>query len=461
MRSSIRWAALLVLITAPAAAAAAAPAYPPLPEAFSSFGAAVADGHVYVYGGHTGTTHTYSTASVTGKFRRLNLARPELGWGELPGQLGLQGLALVAHQGKLIRVGGMQPRNAPGSKADNVSVASCAAFDPKTKQWTALPDLPAGRSSHDAVVVGDALIVVGGWQMKGQGEKSVWHDTALLLDLAKPDAQWEAVPQPFERRALQLAALGGKVYVICGMNSENEMEKEVTVFDPASKRWTCLASLPGPIMNGFTPAAAVLGDALHVSPADGKLYRLNAKQDAWDEVDKLATKRIVHRMVPAAADLLLVLGGATKGGNVAACEAIEPSCCALPGAKTPAAPGTQTLCPIMTQVTVEAESKEVEYQGVKIKLCCSTCVRKWNADPEAYLDVALLPQLKGVALPKRALAQVNCPVYTDRVVSAQDPSAEYKGKTIYFFNQSARKRFLANPEQYANPKVLPQLAGAQ
>src|SRR5689334_10281762 len=76
------------------------PSYPPLPESFSSFGAAICDGFVYVYGGHVAKTHTYSTAAVTGKFRRLNLADPKA-WQELPPGPGLQGLALVSHAGKL------------------------------------------------------------------------------------------------------------------------------------------------------------------------------------------------------------------------------------------------------------------------------------------------------------------------------------------------------------------------
>jgi hypothetical protein len=53
--------ASVILLLALAAAPKPPAAYPPLPEAFSSFGAAVADGHVYVYGGHTARTHLYST----------------------------------------------------------------------------------------------------------------------------------------------------------------------------------------------------------------------------------------------------------------------------------------------------------------------------------------------------------------------------------------------------------------
>ena len=67
------------------------PAFPPLPTAVSSFGAAVDGGFLYVYGGHAGATHTYSTETASGKFRRLDLAKPAKGWEELAGGTPLQG----------------------------------------------------------------------------------------------------------------------------------------------------------------------------------------------------------------------------------------------------------------------------------------------------------------------------------------------------------------------------------
>src|SRR5688500_5501399 len=107
------------LMTAPAAAAGPTPTeprgYPPVPRAVSSFGAAVSDGWLYVYGGHCARTHQYSTEAVVGTFHRLKLSNPKA-WEELPGGPPLQGLALVAHGGKIYRVGGMQPRNKPGEK---------------------------------------------------------------------------------------------------------------------------------------------------------------------------------------------------------------------------------------------------------------------------------------------------------------------------------------------------------
>jgi len=459
MRLWILPAALILAVGLHADEPAKKAAYPDLPEAVSSLGAAYLDGHVYVYGGHSGKTHAYSTETVSGKFHRLDLANPAKGWQNLPGGPAVQGLALVAHGGKLYRVGGMQPRNAAGEKADNHSLASCAVYDPAAKKWDALPDLPKGRSSHDAAVVGDKLIVAGGWCLNGKDGKSEWHDTLLVLDLAQKSPKWESVPQPFKRRALNLAGQDRKVYVVGGMTPDNEMDKSVDVYDVAAKRWSTVPQLPGGVMNAFTPAACVAGGRLLVGPSDGKVYRLAEKRDGWEEVATLEHQRMVHRLVPAGEKTVLALGGGSKAGNVAKVEAIDPTGRAR-AVETPKAsdrPGEQVFCPIMTTVPINANARDVEYKGVTIKICCSTCIKKWNAEPEAYLDVALLPQLKGMALPKRAIEQVRCPVYTDRVVSSKDLTVDYKGVKVYLFNETAKTKFLAEPEKYADPKVLPQL----
>lgn len=433
------------------------PAFPAMPEAFSSFGAAVAGDYVYVYGGHIGKTHTYSTEAVTGKFRRLNLTNPSSGWEELPAGPGLQGLALVAHKGQLYRIGGMQPRNKPGEPSDNISVKTVARFDPRAMKWTDMPELPAGRSSHDAVAVGDLIVVVGGWAMGGKSGKNPYHETTLIMDLSAKTPEWTALPQPFKRRALNVAALEGKVYAVGGMSWENEVEKTCDVLDLKTKKWAVAPSLPGAVLNGFTPAAATQDGKVFASPPDGKVYRLSDTKDAWIEVAALDGKRMVHRIVPFGEDKLLSLGGtSSKTGNLARVELIEPACCA-PKTIAKLNPGVQNFCPIMTTTPIDDEGREVEYNGVKIKLCCATCVKKFKAEPEAYLNVALLPQLKDMKLPERKIAQKFCPVYTDRVVSSKDPSAEYKGATVYFFNETAKARFLANPEPFVNAAILPQL----
>lgn len=318
----------------PAADSGEVPGYPALPRAVSSFGAVVADGWLYVYGGHCVRAHQYSTEAVVGTFHRLQLAGPR-NWEELPSGPPAQGLALVAHEGKVYRIGGMQPRNKPGEKADNHSLSSCARFDPATRKWEDLPELPEARSSHDAAVVGDHLVVVGGWKLTGAGQAPEWHTTSLVLNLKQRPLKWEAVKQPFQRRALTTTAHGGKVYVIGGLGPDSGVELTVTIYDPQKKAWAAGPDIPGPQRNGFTPASCVADGRLYVSAGDGRLFRLAAPGDAWEEAGRLQVPRIVHRMVAVPNNRLLALGGSSKGNPVALTEVITPS---RPEGRLPARP---------------------------------------------------------------------------------------------------------------------------
>lgn len=312
----------LTAVLASASAHADPPVYPDLPAAVSSFGAAVVGDHVYVYGGHIGHAHNYSTETTLGDFRRLSLTKPEK-WEDLPGGPKLQGLSLVAHKGKLYRVGGMQPQNAKTEKTDTKSQAGCAVYDPATKKWADVEPLPEPRSSHDAAVLGDTLYVFGGWRLNGKDGKSEWHDHGWALDLADPKAKWRKIDQPFRRRALTVAAHAGKVCVIGGLNAKGETEPAVDVYDPKAGTWSAGPPLPGEKSNGFTPASAVLDGRLYVTPADGKVYVFSEKGDAWTEVDRLKEKRFVARMVPAPGSRLVVLAGASPGGLLKTVEVIE------------------------------------------------------------------------------------------------------------------------------------------
>ena len=293
---------------------------PNLPVAVSSLGAIASDGYLYTYGGHAGKTHSYDTKTVIGTFQRVKLDGGAK-WEELPGGPILQGMNLAAHGGKIYRVGGMQPRNAPGEASDNNSVTDVARFDPKVGKWETLPALPAGRSSHDVVVTGDKLVVVGGWNQKGKGQKAEWHETALVMDLAAKSPEWKAIPQPFKRRALTAAAIGSKVYVIAGLG-EKASEPTVNVLDLDSGKWTSGPSIPGEKV-GFSPAAGVVGGRVIVNTFEGPIYRLSTAGNAWEKVGAAEHKRMVGRLVPFGADSVVLVGGADGTGNVAETEVIK------------------------------------------------------------------------------------------------------------------------------------------
>lgn len=322
MLTRITYLAALVLGVSASAAepTPSKPEFPAMPKAVSSFGAIECDGYLYLYGGHAGKTHSYDTESVLGTFHRIKLDGGTK-WEELPGGPIAQGMNLATHGGKVYRVGGMQPRNKPGDPADNISLAECARFDPKTKKWENLPDLPVGRSSHDVVVVGDKLVVVGGWQMRGKGESSQWHDTALVLDLAAEKPKWKPIPQPFKRRALTAAAIGTKVYVVGGLGAEGG-DKRVDVLDVATGKWSEGPTMPGGDRVAFSPAACAVSGRLVLNTSEGTLYRLTEKGDGWEKIGEATKKRIVARLIPFGTDRVILLGGASGGSNADSLEVI-------------------------------------------------------------------------------------------------------------------------------------------
>ncbi|MEM7308772.1 MAG: kelch repeat-containing protein [Planctomycetota bacterium] len=447
---------------------------PEYPLAVSSHGAAFSDGYLYVYGGHAGITHRYSTETTSGRFFRWGPSRFGANdWEELDSDVHVQGMGLVAHRGALYRVGGARPRNAPGEKHDMRSVGSCSVYRPENGEWESFTELPAPRSSFDAVVWNDTLIVTGGWEMRGEGEQPVWSDTTLMLDLNQPDAEWRTVQQPFERRALGCSVVGDKLYVVGGLTQDGDVERFVDVLDLNTLEWSHGPELPGGRMNGFTPAICSFGGDLWASPADGKLYRMSADGTAWDVLGELEHSRFVHRMVPIDERTLAVLGGASMEGNRKSVELIEiRGATALPVVEAsaaveehaqaqPASSGKQERCPVMRSDFVYEDSNVVSFNGVEVLVCCDSCEKRWNREPEAYLDVAVLPQLKDAELPARKLEQVYCPVYRDRVVSSQDPSAEHDGKTLHFFSRSARDRFVKDPSKYPVDDALFSWSGTE
>ena len=282
---------------------------PPLADPVTSFGAAILGDDLYVYGGHLGSPHHYSTEGQSDKFLRLNLKNPEE-WKSVGTVPKRTGLAMVPHNGKLYRVGGFIATNKEADDQVLVSAADVAEYDPQTNAWTELTSMPSGRSSHDALVIGDRLYVVGGWEMKGD-EETTWHKKALVANLAERPLVWEEIDVPFERRALSVGEWQGKLVAIGGMQSEAGPTTKTSIYDPATKTWTEGPDLLGQSMDGFGSSAFACGNELFVSTFSGTLQRLSADGTRWDVLAQLQEPRFFHRMVPTADGQLLILGGAS------------------------------------------------------------------------------------------------------------------------------------------------------
>ena len=85
---------------------------------------------------------------------------------------------------------------------------SLARYDVVTNRWSALPPLPAPRSSHMAAVVNGVLYVAGGWDLDGDPAEATWATTLDALDLSDVEAGWRSLPAPFRVRGLGVAMAG-------------------------------------------------------------------------------------------------------------------------------------------------------------------------------------------------------------------------------------------------------------
>lgn len=313
--SSIRhWTTLTLPVTL-ANIMAEERSFPELPHGVTSFGGAVIGDFFFAYGGYLEAAHHYYDDGQSKRLLRISISRPTE-WEEVAQGPPRTGTALVGHQRRLIRVGGFLAKNKEFEEQNLESQADVQAFDPSTHEWSDLPRLPAGRSSHDAVLVGDTLFVVGGWNMskgsaQGGGETN-WHETAIALDLTDAKATWRMIaPPPFKRRALSLAGHAGKLFVIGGMQEQGGPTTEVAVYDPRTDEWGTAGKLLGGPMEGFGTAACEAEGKLFVTTMSGAVQQFDDATGAWKLVGQLRHARFFHRIAPIDSGRILVVGGAS------------------------------------------------------------------------------------------------------------------------------------------------------
>ena len=146
--------------------------------------------------------------------------------------------------------------------------------------------------------------------MKGRGTESEWLETAEVLDLRAVGAAWESIPQPFARRALTVAVVGERVFVIGGFDADDTPRLDVDIYDAAARVWGKGPPIPGPEKNGFSPAACAVKGRVYLSVASGEMFRLSEDRATWEAYAR-TTPRIVHRLV-ASGQEIFVIGGASE-----------------------------------------------------------------------------------------------------------------------------------------------------
>jgi hypothetical protein len=94
----------------------------------TSFGAAIAGGKLFAYGGHLGNPHEYAAGLENKQLQVMSLKAGQ-GWEVVSEGPPRTGLALVSYQDRLYRIGGFEARNARGAEWDLYSSRDFARFD--------------------------------------------------------------------------------------------------------------------------------------------------------------------------------------------------------------------------------------------------------------------------------------------------------------------------------------------
>lgn len=277
-----------------------------LDPAVTSFGAATDGKHVYMLGGYYGEPHSYSREGQSNRFLRIPIegGEPEL-ITETPH--GLQGLSLVHVDGRICAFGGNRAENGAGEDTKMVSGTGVYCYSIADGDWERkLPRLPEGRSSFEGDAIGSTIYLAGGWKLDGDARTGVFHHTLLRIDISKDEPEWEAIETPFARRAIGVGALGGKLYIIGGIDEEGEISRRVDVFDPETGEFSTGPDFPG---HPFGVAVEAASDAIYASGRDGAVYRYRGEDSEWEHVGNLFLPRFFHHLVATPDGALLAIGG--------------------------------------------------------------------------------------------------------------------------------------------------------
>ncbi len=285
-----------------------------LPAPVTSFGAAAWGEHLYVLGGYRGESHHYTAEGQSASLGRLHVASGA--WEELAGlERGLQSAALVAHEGTLIRVGGLYAQHSPDDADDAAdrlrSTSEVARYDIASGRWTNLPPLPTPRSSHMAAVLDHVLYVAGGWDLDHDPATARWATTVEALDLRNTDMGWRSIEAPFQLRGVGVAAASGQLVVVGGMDPIGVPQRVTHLFNPRDAGWTRGPELPA---SPFGAAAAAVGNDVVVTGMDGVVHVLTPGEAAWRSAGSVLFPRFFHQNVAVNGQVFAI--GGTAGMDV-------------------------------------------------------------------------------------------------------------------------------------------------
>ena len=206
-------------------------------------------------------------------------------------------------------------------------------YDHTADTWSVGPPLPEARAGGGLEVVGRRLHYFGGYKSDRQTDSA--DHWSLALDGGKGWEREADLPDP--RGHVSAAVLDGKLYALGGAHGHDKTQNDLSSchrFDPATKKWTQIASLPdgrshfesstliyqgrilvvGGRCNQSTPMRNVVGDLLEYNP----------QADAWRVVGELPVKVLAPSAAIIGGRLIVTGGGLNNPRPLTAATWIAP-----------------------------------------------------------------------------------------------------------------------------------------
>ena len=206
-------------------------------------------------------------------------------------------------------------------------------YDIAADAWTAGPPLPAPRAGGGLVAVGRSLHYFGGY--KADRDTDAGEHWSLSLDGGKEWRREADLPNP--RGHVAAAVLDGKIYALGGDHGHDRTQIDLNFchrYDPATKQWTAIASLPdgrshfesstiihqgrilivGGRCNSSKPLRNVVGDLLQYDPG----------ANTWQVVGEMPEKVLAPSAAIISGRLVVTGGGLNNPRPLTAATWIAP-----------------------------------------------------------------------------------------------------------------------------------------
>ena len=284
-----------------------------LPIARGETGAARMDDRIFVAAGFNG--------SLSPSKEMFIYTPATNGWeASIPLPKGLHHLGMAASGGKLYVMGGVEigPGGAHPNGAEWTGSTTALAFDPAKGQWTALKPLPHATAASGVAAFGGKIFVIGGIDADGYA-----LDLVQVYDPAA-DAWSARSPMPTKREHVGIAVLDSLIYVVSGRVGDQSFRK-FEAYAPASDKWYALPDMPTARSDiGF---ASAKGRLFAMGGEKPGIFDVNEEYDPAARVWKTAAKMTGARKAFSAVgygDSLFVFGGFSADGLTATVESFLP-----------------------------------------------------------------------------------------------------------------------------------------